>query len=769
MTELLAAPARGSFGVGDLVTAVRRQKLIVVLAAFAGLLGGGLLWRWMPPAYVAEAELVAEPPGSRAADEVGTDRPELPPDPAVTRTAVETIQSPTMIERAIQKLPPDLRAVLADAALAKAGAGPSLCPSQDGKPAVATAIPEMLRAPVVLLCDTFTRRAASSTAATETEEVRNNRTMGAFVARKLEVRNDGRSYIIRVRYASAQPQLAAAVANAVVNEYLAYRAEQKTQNSGEAIGSLESKLKSLTVELHAAERTAQEMREQVRLQELRSGALTEQQASGLLAELMAARTKRMQAEARLEAAANAPNGNGGTAAAEVLNSRLIQQLREREAELRDRSAQLSATLGSTNPAVRAVRGELAEAQRSISAEVSRIVSSLQADVAATRAQESAIVQTLHGQEQAITQSGEAFAKLRQAERVTQAIAAVYDRFLLRQRDLAARQHLPEANIRLLSAAQIPLTPTGLGAGTLAGFGGLSGMLVGMSIAVVRGRRKQAHDPLVLGRQALDDALDVTFVPRIPQLRTSPSRYVLECPTSAYAEALHWIRAALLARFEGAGRRVVMVASALPAEGKSSFCLALASAMAVAGETAVVVDCDLRKMPKEGPGRSDGDAAVTRRLPDYGDLGATLQEGGHGLPSRVRFGAGRRLPQAILSSHRFASLINSLAAHFDYVILDTPPLAVAADALFVGFQADECLMLSKWKTTPSDLVRGAVTDMRARGINVPALIVNQAEPAGNPLTSYRSYSGGAYGANVGRRPSSSGITVEHPPSSQTPPA
>ena len=281
-----AASAPAVLSHGALASAVRRQKLVVTSAVLAGILIACLLSGLVAPAYVAEAELGVEPPGSRSDADLPPSRSELlPPDPAVTRTAVETIASTTILERAVKKLPPNEQAMLA-AASAKTGFIGSLCKSAAGSTGAPDNGWRVLQRPLALLCEALIRPGDPAGAdPAETADARNGRIVAAFVARKLDVRNDGRSYIVRVGYAGANPVLAAAVANAVVNGYLTYRAEQKLDNSAGAIASLEGKLKSLTTELHAAERRTQEIREQVRIQELRSGTMTEQQASGLLNQL----------------------------------------------------------------------------------------------------------------------------------------------------------------------------------------------------------------------------------------------------------------------------------------------------------------------------------------------------------------------------------------------------------------------------------------------------------------------------------------------------
>ncbi|RAI59647.1 hypothetical protein DOO78_08640 [Roseicella frigidaeris] len=718
---------REAFSLSDLTKSLRQRKLLLLAMCGIGALGGLAFSRVLTPSYFAEATMVAEPPSvrTRTVSELAPDGVQMPPDPAITRTTVETVSSPLIIDRALRSLPPAIQATLTREALGDSNGKPSWSPCAPGAAGLVGHLPAVLQQPAQTVCDFFTPPAEP--ASNEPAEVQERRRLAAYVAKKLQVDNTGRSYTVRVAYTASDPQVAAAMANAVVNQYLAYRTELTSQNNEETAATLEAKLASLSEELRAAERNTQQMREQVRLQELRSGALTQQQATELMTGLLTVRMKLTNAEARLDAASKGSGSAGGAAATEVLSSPTIQQLRKQEAELDRQEAQLSSTLGPSHPNVRSVRQELSQTRRLIAEEVSRVTRSLQTEVNAARRQEVNIVETLRQQEKAIAANADAHAALRQAERQATALAQVYDHFLLRQRELNGRRDLPELSTRLLSAATVPLKPNGATASTLTGLGGLGGLLIGSSIAVYRGRRQRQNDPVILGQQALSDALDVTYLPKIPHHRGSISRFVSENPYSPYAEALHWARASLQVRLEGMSRRVIMVTSSQPGEGKSSFCMALAAALTLTKQTAVVVDCDLRKPQPAALPQQSSHLTEWRDLPEEdSDLEVRMYWAGAEHPNMVRFSAAVAHPHVILSSPKFRALINSLAANFDYVILDTPPLSVASDSLFVGYNADECLMVTKWRSTPLSTVRAGVADLRARGIRVSGLIVNQAE-------------------------------------------
>ncbi|GEO36193.1 hypothetical protein SAE02_03410 [Skermanella aerolata] len=726
-----ASPARstGLFRLSDLVTAIRRNKSVIILGAVIGIVGGYGISLQIAPRFSAEAVLVAEPPSSRVDGVLGPEDPLRPVDPAATRTVVETVASMPVLVRAVNQLPADMRAVLADAAAPKSGALRSFCPADDAGISDGS-FAGTIRTYLESACRWMTSPKAGDEQIDGADA--ESRLIAEHITRSLEIKNGGRSYVIQVRYTATDPGLATAVTNAIAQQFIALRVEQRKESNAQAVDTLKNKLASLSADLQKAEQTSQTLREQVRLQELRSGTLTEQQANTLMSELVAARIRRTQAEARIQAARTGL-GRDGSAASEVLSSQLIQQLRQQEAELRRREAQLLETLGPNHPDSRTIRAQRAELNRGISIEISKVVASLEADATAAKAQEEGIVSTLRAQEQAIAQSAEAYPKLRRAEREAQALATVYEQFLSRQRELSGRQDFLEPDVRVLSPAEVPQRPNGPSKSLMLALGSIAGALAGMSVAIMRTQREKRTDPELLVEQARLNALDVGMIPRVRHLRSAPSHYVAHNPSSAFTEALHRIRAALQVRPDSRRKRTIAVTSPRPAEGKSAFCLAFAGAMALANETVVVVDCDLRR-PK--PTQLHIDLSRGQPLVGYADLGATLYHGERGHPNVVRFHSDTLNPHAVFSSLNFRALLETLSSSYEYVLLDTPPLSVASDALFAGACAGECILVTKWRDTPPEMVSAAVSDFRALGIEVVALVINQVEVASGPLGRYR---------------------------------
>jgi Mrp family chromosome partitioning ATPase len=81
---------------------------------------------------------------------------------------------------------------------------------------------------------------------------------------------------------------------------------------------------------------------------------------------------------------------------------------------------------------------------------------------------------------------------------------------------------------------------------------------------------------------------------------------------------------------------------------------------------------------------------------------------------------------LLGSPRMVTLLQSLAAQYDLVIIDTPPVAIVADALRMSGLVDAVILLVKWASTPSQLVQDGIKKLRAAKAPLVGVVVTQVD-------------------------------------------
>lgn len=187
----------------------------------------------------------------------------------------------------------------------------------------------------------------------------------------------------------------------------------------------------------------------------------------------------------------------------------------------------------------------------------------------------------------------------------------------------------------------------------------------------------------------------------------------------FVEAYKTLRTNLDFASSASRAQSILVTSALPEESKSTTSINLALTLAGSGHSVVIVECDLRKptlrryltLERGTKGLSallSGGATLEECLLKAEDLGISVIHAGTIPPN----------PSELLNQERMRELIQTLKQHFDYVILDAPPVTVVTDAAVVGRMADGALLVIRSKYASTKTVRQA--KQRLEAVNVKIL-------------------------------------------------
>ncbi|WP_245611860.1 polysaccharide biosynthesis tyrosine autokinase [Nevskia soli] len=209
------------------------------------------------------------------------------------------------------------------------------------------------------------------------------------------------------------------------------------------------------------------------------------------------------------------------------------------------------------------------------------------------------------------------------------------------------------------------------------------------------------------------------------------------------EALRSLRNSLHFLWLESSNNVVMLTGPAPGLGKSFVAVNLGAVLALSGKRVVVVDADLRRghmhkyaSMEAAPGISDyvvGDADENAVIKPTVVEGLMLVTNGTTPPN----------PAELLLHERFAKLVSHLSANFDYVIIDTPPSLMVADAAIVGRMAGCALLVLKSAEHPMREIEETYRRLIQAGVKVRGTIFNQ--------VGYRvgSYGYGGYGYSYNR--------------------
>ncbi len=204
-------------------------------------------------------------------------------------------------------------------------------------------------------------------------------------------------------------------------------------------------------------------------------------------------------------------------------------------------------------------------------------------------------------------------------------------------------------------------------------------------------------------------LGIPTLAMVPDMRgdgeAGPVHELVESkPRSRFAEAMRNLLIELESR-HGQGSHVVLVTSPLDGEGKSTIATSLASAASIVGRRAVVVDFDLRRpdIQPAGP-KSTGVVGYLSGKAGLEDL-PVIQQGSHF--ATIAVGDTPVDPGSLIASPRLPMMIDTLRRHYDFVILNAPPILPVRDAKTLTDYADSTLLVMRWGYTNPEAARVAM--------------------------------------------------------------
>ena len=568
-----------------------------------------------------------------------------------------------------------------------------------------------------------------------TEEDRLQRQRSAVVSAfqdAVSVEVVGRSRVLAVTATSQDPKLAAALANTLSDAYLEDQLEAKFEATKMATAWLNDRVADLRNAVESSEGAVEDYRRQHGIVESKDATVVEQQISEINTQLILARTQSAAANATLRRVESLVGSDAGVeSAAEVLASPLILSLREGEADIARRIAEMATEYGPRHPKMVNARAELEDARAKIGVEVTRIVRGLENERAVAETRERSLQESLHALEAESAEINAAHARLRVLEREAVANRTLFDTLLARWNEIGQQGDMQHADARIISRADVPTSPASPNKPLVISVSFVGAILLAvLLVAAVEnldtGLRSSKDVDVLLG-----GANTLAMVPLLVQSRrgkSPPHTLVLEKPASSFAESLRSLHTGLLiaSSRDDAQMRTVLVTSAMPGEGKTTMSLAMARLAAKSGGRVLLIDTDMRtneiaRLLGMAPDRGLAqvlaeECSVTDAVARDEPSGLDVLMGGRWAPN----------PTDLITSPRMADLLSEVGRRWDIVILDSPPVLVVSDARYLASLVDVTVYVIKWVDTKRDVAMLGYQQIQEVGGHVAGVVLSMVD-------------------------------------------
>ena len=301
---------------------------------------------------------------------------------------------------------------------------------------------------------------------------------------------------------------------------------------------------------------------------------------------------------------------------------------------------------------------------------------------------------------------------------------------------------------------------------------MNGLLIGLALGVGIVYLLHRLDDRLEIAEDIEDALEEPVLGQIPLVdtKTSVDGRVLITRLhqhDMFAESVRGVRSAvLLGATKEHPRRVLLISSAVPGDGKTTFTVNFAATLAMASHRVLLIDADLRRGNVHayfGQQREEGLSEVLA-----GDVHWTDVRKESELPNLhfISTGAIPSSPGELLISPIMTHLLEEVRKEYDYVIIDCPPLTALDDTFTLLPISDGIVFVVRAGQTSIRFARTALQTARQRGATVIGLVLNGIT-ADNPYYYYNYYYHSYYNKGQAATVAEGGTVAVKTPGSKMP--
>jgi capsular exopolysaccharide synthesis family protein len=715
LDQIQSSVNAGGSGLSEILGSVRRRKWVLIGTVVAVMAVGSIILTQLTPRYTAEAMVLIETqePNISSLESVVAG---LPGDAASVQSEAYILNSRNLAHRVIDKL-----GLIND---------PEFNETHDRD--------------VATLADDLDPLVPGE--ALESHLVTEN------FHERLAVKPQINSRVIAVSFVSVDPSKARLITNTLLDEYILSRLEAKYESTKRANSWLGERIAELRENVENSESEVELLRQQYGLIDGGGVSLSTQELAETNTQLIMSRTDRAAAQARLRELKRMINSPGGiNAAGNLLESPLIQSLREQQADLQRAYAELSSEYGVKHPRMIKLAAESQDVQKNIEDEVNKIISGLENEVSVAKAREQALQANVSNLKSDVSDANQNLIKVRMFEREVEADRALLSTLLSRQKETLSQEDFDfqQADARIISYADIPVEPSFPNVVAT-----LALLLIGSTclglflILFIELLDHGVHSGEELAEQTGVKSLG--FAPYSSAIKDGKTLAAFAAVrATVFGQAIKSLNWGIRLGFpDDSPPKTIMVTSSVPFEGKSTIASCLAFNSAATGAKVLLIDADLRRPTvNKIAGIVNGAGLIGFLEGKAGFADVIIEHEQEGL-SVIPAGSNNNYDsESLVSSTLMRQLLEHAAVHYDCVIIDTPPVMACADAKILGSKVDATVFVVRWDSTKRAVVKSAIDQLQMAGAHLAGTFLSMVNI--KQYSTYHYGDAGAYAGDMGK--------------------
>ena len=546
------------------------------------------------------------------------------------------------------------------------------------------------------------------------------------------------SRILEVTYEDTNPELAARIVNALVNNYVEFSFRSRYDFTRQASTWMEQQLEDLRKRVEKSQQALVDYERQNLIINVGDrGTITEQRLQDLSRDYTGAENERVQKEAIYELV-KSNEGQIGV----IVQSAMLERLEEKYSDLKANYSDAQNQFGPNFPKVVRLREQLDELQTQLEKARKQAIQKVRNDYLAAVGREKLLATAMSNQKVEVSELNQRMIEHNILKREFETNQQLYENLLGRLKDATLSAGLHATNIHVIDQASQPTAP--VRPNKVRNI--LAGLLVGLILGVTMAFVQEALDSSV---RSTDEAERITNAPALAVIPIERDAYrrkqlpaqgsaapaepsglglaVLKKPSSPLAESFRSLRTSVMLSTAPRPPQTLLVTSPQVGEGKTSTATNLAMSFAQRGGPILIIDADLRRPS----------VARTLGIPNEKGLSSFLT-GAHtldevlvqyeGVPNLWVLPAGPRPPDPaeLLSSPAMTSTLEGLLKRFTQIVVDSPPVLLVTDGVVLSALVDGVILVVASGVTARGALARARRVLDNAGARVLGIVLNKVD-------------------------------------------
>jgi len=600
---------------------------------------------------------------------------------------------------------------------------PEFAPEQREKPFISFdlsafirgLLPENLKQPVVVL-----------TAEEKEQYIFNDIVAQVMAAMSIDERK--KTLIVAISFQAKSAQLAAQVAIEIANSYIESGFESNLKMTQKAVGWLTDRLSGLKETLSQSEQKLIAYRKTENLLDVQGiQTVSANELEDIADSLSDARKERSKLQSTYYQIQRAKKGGieRYEAIPGILNSQAVQHAKDYHHDAQNEVAELSKRYGRKHPKMQSALANYNKAKNNYLKLLKSVTRGIESQYRAAQSNEQSLKKDIARSKSEIRAINTKSFKLKELERDVETNRQLYNTFFTRFKETSETSGMQTANARIIDPAAVPIEPVKPKKKLIV----IITFILSLGLGIVLSFLIEALNNTIQTIADVEEKLLTPLLGIIPQQKLKkvevdkPLLAFYHDNKSNFSEAIRTIRTGVILSGLDEKNKIAVVTSSVPNEGKTTVSLNLAMALAQT-EKVLLIDADMRKpsIAKAcGIEAKNGLSTLVAGTADFKDCVRTFEEWNLDI---LPAGLIPPNPQELLSSKRFAKILDLLSNKYERIVIDSAPTQAVSDAYLISKYSNEVIYIVKADSTPHALAKAGIDKLKSNGANISGVVLNQ---------------------------------------------